>query len=123
MKSAYPKEYITETRKSVKIITHPKTGKSREQKLRFPKGIRFGLSGITEDYDHEHIIKDAFTNIFKKAKDLEPDADRMEVDWLKDEQTIHIIFFYPDKNVHYFFCWWLDLREVPTDEEMENSKI
>lgn len=117
MGSLYPKKYITETWEPYKIITHPDTGKSRKQKLRFKRGIRFGLDGITEDYDKDYILKEAFANIFRKAKDLEPDADEMEIDWMKDQQTIHITFLFKDKNVHFFFKWWMNSEEVPEDDE------
>ena len=119
--TTYPKEYITETWKSYKYITFPGTDKDPiTEKLKFPKGIRFGLDGITKDYDNDVILKETFTKIFKDAKDLEPKAPEMEIDWLKEEQTIHIIFKYPKKNVHYFFRWWLDEREMPKDDE-ENA--
>lgn len=105
------KKYITETWKSFKYITHPDTGKVRKQKLKFRRGVRFGLEGITPDYDKEEIIKDAFTNIFRNARDLEPKAPKMEIDWMKEQQTIHIVFIYPDKNIQYFFKWWMDAEE------------
>ena len=105
------KKYITETWKSFKYITHPDTGKVRKQKLKFRRGVRFGLEGITPDYDKEEIIKDAFTNIFRNARDLEPKAPKMEIDWMKEQQTIHIVFIYPDRNIQYFFKWWMDAEE------------
>lgn len=111
------KKYVTETWKSFKYITHPKTGKVRKQKLKFRKGIRFGLDGITPDYDKEDILKEAFTNIFRNARDLEPKAPKMEIDWMKEQQTIHIVFIYPDRNVQYFFKWWMNADEVPSDDE------
>ena len=105
--SFYPKKYITETIKHEKYITFPGTDKpSKTIPLKFPKGIKFGLEGITEDYDKEDIIKDTFETIFKSANDLEPKADDMEIDWMKDLQTIQIVFKYPKKNIHYFFKWW-----------------
>lgn len=105
--SFYPKKYITETWKSFKYITFPGTDKStKTEALKFPKGIKFGLEGITEDYDKEDIIKDAFETIFKSANDLEPKAEDVEIDWMKEEQTIHVVFKYPKKNIHYFFKWW-----------------
>lgn len=109
------KKYITETWKSFKYISHPETGKVRKQKLKFRRGVRFGLEGITPDYDKEEIIKDAFTNIFRNARDLEPKAPKMEIDWMKEQQTIHIVFIYPDKNIQYFFKWWMDAEEYVED--------
>lgn len=109
------KKYITETWKSFKYISHPDTGKVRKQKLKFRRGVRFGLEGITPDYDKEEIIKDAFTNIFRNARDLEPKASKMEIDWMKEQQTIHIVFIYPDKNIQYFFKWWMDAEEYVED--------
>lgn len=109
------KKYITETWKSFKYISHPDTGKVRKQKLKFRRGVRFGLEGITPDYDKEEIIKDAFTNIFRNARDLEPKAPKMEIDWMKEQQTIHIVFIYPDKNIQYFFKWWMDAEEYVED--------
>lgn len=100
------KLYFTETWQSFKYITHPDTGKVRKQRLRFKNGIRFELDGITPDYDKEEIIKEAFTNIFRTSKDMEPEAPEMEIDWMKNQETIHITFIYPDKNVQYFFKWW-----------------
>ena len=105
------KKYFTETWKSFKYISHPDTGKVRKQKLKYDRGIRFGLEGITPDYDKEEIIKEAFTNIFRRARDLEPKAPHMEIDWMKEEKTIHITFIYPDKNVQYFFKWWMDVDD------------
>ena len=116
MSSLYPKKYITETWKSFKYITFPGTDKpSKTVPLKFPKGIRFGLEGITPDYDKEDIIKDAYTNIFKTAADLEPKAESMEIDWMKDLQTIQIVFKFPKKNIHYFFKWWLLEQELCDD--------
>lgn len=113
--SFYPKKYVTETWKSFKYITFPGTDKpTKTVPLKFPKGIRFGLEGITPDYDKEDIIKDAYTNIFKSASDLEPKANGMEIDWMRDEQTIQIVFKYPNKNIHYFFKWWF------LEEESDN---
>ena len=105
------KRYFTETWQSYKYITHPDTGKVRKHNLRFKKGIRYGLDGITPDYDREEIIKEAFTNIFRSSKDMEPDAPEMEIDWLRKQNTIHIVFIYPDKNVQYFFKWWAEEGE------------
>lgn len=119
--SLYPKKYITETWKSYKYITFPGTNKDAiTEKLKFPQGIRFGIEGVTADLDKDEIIKDALLNIFKSAKDLEPNAPEMEVDWMKEENTIQIVFKYPKKNIHYFFRWWLDEREMPKDDE-ENA--
>ena len=117
------KKYVTETWKSFKYITHPKTGKVRKQKLKFRKGIRFGLDGITPDYDKEDILKEAFTNIFRNARDLEPKAPEMEIDWMKEQQTIHIVYIYPDRNVQYFFKWWMNADEVPSDDEQCAKEI
>ena len=120
--SLYPKKYITETWKSYKYITFPGTNKDAiTEKLKFPQGIRFGIEGVTADLDKDDIIKDALLGIFEKAKDLEPNAPEMEVDWMKEEKTIQVVFKYPKKNVHYFFRWWLDEREMPGDDE-ENAK-
>ena len=101
------KKYFVETWDSFKIITHPDNSKKGEKKkLKFKKGIKYGLEGITPDYDRPEILKEAFTNIFRKSGDMEPNAPEMEIDWMEKQNTIHIVFIYPNKNIHYFFKWW-----------------
>jgi hypothetical protein len=117
MPPLYPKKYITETWKSYKHITIPGTDKVTTQKLKFPKGIRFGVGGVTPEYDSDDIIMKHLAEVFRNSKDMEPKAHDMKIDWMKDVQTIHITFIYPKKHVHYFFRWWLDAKEVPDDDE------
>ena len=100
------KSYSVVSYEPAKYISHPDTGKVRRQRSRFKNGLRYVLGGITPDYDDENLIKEAYTNIFRTSKDMEPDAPEMEIDWMKKQDTIHIVYIYPDKNVHYFLKWW-----------------
>ena len=104
------------TIKGEKIITRP-NGKTRVQKLKH-KHIFLTLEGVIFEEHDDRDIKFSFRDMLKNERIMEPNADSMEIDWLEKQKTIHVIYSYKDKNVHYFFDWWkadLDLTELGLD--------